>query len=632
MSGINASGSSRRFKLTVTLEDSSNYEKWRSALQGQLFTKIRNTDMDRIVPTDTLDAKVFKAEFKEEWKAASKDADGVGQEPFTDASFVAKCFDHAVVTGEGFKDWIYDVFSEIRDSLCDDIKDQISGVALGDLVALLGGIKLALGHFETFDPIELDILYSKCTMCAEGGNDLMRFTAVLADHRRRLAASGNAVADAKAQRVLLRGLDQDIFESFIMSADRDPFSDYAKLEMAVKKFASNARVLAKLRELKPGVPHAVLPTRAKVVPTDADGRLDRMESILATMVVGQGSNRSRGPCWRLRDNGKCDRDGCLFSHDGGAGGGGGGSGNGNSRSRRGDGRRANDARANTNTTGMWCAFHKQTNHNTVTCHALNHEHPELKAFYAAQPTVPGSQQINTASGVSQAAQYGQGLEQHRFENINVTRVSVPQHIFAMSGTAKVNKWCVDGGATIMGTWDRGRCHSIRKCNVSIEGPNAEDTGFVCTEMGDAYVSAFDKATGATVMILVHDVLISTAFPFHIFSEIKAFKGGATATKRAGSWQFYNASGKPLLHASQHLLGTHGSGGTELYFVDEPPVPVVGAQIPPNEVKGVDRHVAPRRGASQGRLAGACPRAAGPHGGRAHHRGCACRLHGRSSAC
>ena len=88
---------------------------------------------------------------------------------------------------------------------------------------------------------------------------------------------------------------------------------------------------------------------------------------------------------------------------------------------------------------MWCAFHKQNNHNTVTCHALNNLHPELKAFYAAQPAVPGSQQINMASGVSEAAQYGQGLEQHRFENINVTKVSVPQHIFAMSGTAKIDK-------------------------------------------------------------------------------------------------------------------------------------------------------------------------------------------------
>ena len=236
MSSAYASGFSRRFKLTVTLEDSSNFARWRSALQEQLFAKIRNTDMDRIVPTDTLEVKFFKAQFKEEWKAASKDADGKEQDAFDDAAFAEVCFDHAVQTGEGFQPWIYDVFAEIRDSLCDDIKDQTAGVALGDLVALLKGINLALGHFETSDPVDLEILYSKCTMGAEGGNDLMRFTAVLAQYKRRLAAAGHAVADAKAQRVLLRGLDQEIFESFIMAQELQPHETYAKLEMGVKKF------------------------------------------------------------------------------------------------------------------------------------------------------------------------------------------------------------------------------------------------------------------------------------------------------------------------------------------------------------------------------------------------------------
>jgi hypothetical protein len=571
MSSAHAVGFARRFKLSVTLEDSSNFLKWRRALQEQLFAKIRNTDMDRMVPTDTLDAKFFKTEFREEWKEASKDAGGSEQSPFNDAAFAELCFSRALKTGDGFEPWIYEVFAEVRNSLCDDIKEQTAGVALGDLVGLLKGINLALGHFETFDPVDLEILYSKCTMGAEGGNDLMRFTSVLAQHMRRLAAAGHAVTDVKAQRVLLRGLDQDIFESFITAADGRAYATYAKLEMAVKKFASKERVLAKLRELKPGVPHAVLTTRAKVM--DADGRMDRMERILTAMADKQGGKRAPGPCFRFRDDGKCDRgDKCPFTHDSGGGGGGG-----NSSSRRNESRR-NNTSSSSNSTGKWCLFHKKNNHNTEECHQLNTMHPELKAFYATKSHVPGSQQINAAYDAGEAAQGNQGLEQHRFENINVTRVSMPRHIFAMSGGTKVDMWCVDGASTTMATWDRGRCHNIRACTVSVEGPNSLDKGFVCTEQGDGYITAFDKATGGTVEILVHDVLINEAFPFHIFSEIKAFKAGSTATKREGAWQFYSSSGKPLLHASQRLLDTKGGGGVELYFVDEPTVPAAGRQV------------------------------------------------------
>lgn len=624
-----------KFKLAVTLEGTSNYTRWRSALQDQLFAKIRNPDMDRIVPTDTLDAKVLKTVFKDEWKAASKDAEGSAQDPLDDAVFAEQCFKYATKTANGFKPWIYDVFTSIRDSLCDDIKDQTAGVARGDVVALIAGIKLALGHLETSDPIDLEMEHSECKMDGKGGNDLMLYTAALSQYLQRLDAAGSAVPDVKAQRVLLRGLDEEIFESFIMDANRNKYASYSELEVAVKKFASQARVLAKLRALKPGVPHAaVLPTRAKqAVATDADGRMDRMESILATMVTAQGSKQVFGDCYNFRDNGKCDRPNCRFKHGGGGGGGGGASGNGNSNSRRREQRQEHPPNdTTTNNKGVWCVFHKKNTHNTADCHSLNVVHPELKAFYSQ--AVPGSQQINAARGMSEAAQYGQGLEQHRFENINVTRVSMPQHILAMSGAAKVDMWCVDGAATITATWDRTRCHDIRACKVNVDGPNTEDTGFVCTEMGATYISAFDKATGETVMILVHDVLINPAFPFHIFSEIKAFKAGATATKREGSWQFYAASGKPLLHASQRLLGTQGSGNVELYFIDAPPVPVVKVQQVQHSVKGVtDLTGAPRRGASQGRLAGADPRAAGACDGRAHHRSRASRrLDPSSSFC
>ena len=145
MSSVHAShGKTRRFKLTVTLEDASNFAKWRSALQEQLFATIRNTNMNRIVPTDTLDAKLFKAVFKDEWNAASKDAEGAEQDPFDDAALADKCFDHALKTGEGFQPWVGDVFAEIRDSLCDDIKAvAVVVAALATATAETGAATLA---------------------------------------------------------------------------------------------------------------------------------------------------------------------------------------------------------------------------------------------------------------------------------------------------------------------------------------------------------------------------------------------------------------------------------------------------------------------------------------------------------
>ena len=103
----------------------------------------------------------------------------------------------------------------MRSALSDTIQDQTAGERLGDLIGLLAAIKLAVHHTELTNPDSLDIEYSKCTMAAEGKNDLMTFTAVLTNFMRRLEAAGVPVRDAKAQRVLVNGLDQEIFENFI---------------------------------------------------------------------------------------------------------------------------------------------------------------------------------------------------------------------------------------------------------------------------------------------------------------------------------------------------------------------------------------------------------------------------------
>jgi hypothetical protein len=89
--------------------------------------------------------------------------------------------------------------------------------------------------------------------------------------------------------------------------------------------------------------------------------------------------------------------------------------------------------------------------------------------------------------------------------------------------------------------------------VSIHIANFDDK-MTCTEMGDTYIYAYHAATGTTNRILVQQVLINSAFPFHIFSEILAFERLCNATKSLGSWQFRSPKPdlKPLLHASQHL--------------------------------------------------------------------------------
>jgi hypothetical protein len=60
---------------------------------------------------------------------------------------------------------------------------------------------------------------------------------------RRLEAAGAPFRDGKAQRVLLNGLDQDIFEGFIQDAKRNPYTNYVSLEKALQRAASEPRLL-----------------------------------------------------------------------------------------------------------------------------------------------------------------------------------------------------------------------------------------------------------------------------------------------------------------------------------------------------------------------------------------------------
>ena len=141
-----------------------------------------------------------------------------------------------------------------------------------------------------------------------------------------------------------------------------------------------------------------------------------------------------------------------------------------------------------------------------------------------------------------------------------------------SSEPKINRWCVDGAATSNATWDRRICFNIRNCNVSIHGANSKDEGnMTCSEIGDAVIWARNDQAGGSTKVLVRNVLINSAFPFHIFSEIVAFDCGNSANKKKNSWTFSDDGGRQILHASQQLLDSRaykGRSDTKLYYIDE----------------------------------------------------------------
>ena len=98
---------------------------------------------------------------------------------------------------------------------------------------------------------------------------------------------------------------------------------------------------------------------------------------------------------------------------------------------------------------------------------------------------------------------------------------------------KIDRWCVDGAATAMGTYDRARCINIRDCAVQIIGANSsvEANSMICQEMGDVEIVTVDPASGQNMTMLLTGVLINEHFPFHIFSEIVAFEKGSEPRKR-----------------------------------------------------------------------------------------------------
>jgi hypothetical protein len=187
----NKKNGTQLFKLT----DSSDHDQWKSLLQDVMFHRFHNVNMDALTAAHTLLQSYFEKHqlFKKVWKEtalAHKDAiKDEEKDPFDfNPELAADCFNHAIETGEGFKDWLYPMYSFVWYSLSDKIQRQTSVVRRGDLVALLQDIKLAVHKHEIFNPDELDIAFARCTMAGEGEHDLMTFLSKLASYIQRLIA------------------------------------------------------------------------------------------------------------------------------------------------------------------------------------------------------------------------------------------------------------------------------------------------------------------------------------------------------------------------------------------------------------------------------------------------------------
>ena len=564
------------FKLPALLGQ-ENYARWKLQLQNFMFRLLRNNDMDLLTRTKTLDGAHFAKHpaFADDFKTAAraaKNADFAGAVLDFDKDLADRCFRSAIAGGEGFHPWVYDLWFQITTCLSDKISDKVQAVRAGDVVKLLDSIKLALLHYERYDPTDIEIQYSAASMTVEGDNDLMTFTTYLSSSIQRLEAAGAAPDAKKKQWVLLNGLDQVIFESFINNIEGKPMQAYDDLQAELERTAAKPHYMAKLRALKPGLPSAGMhATRedAASTPDSPDAWQDkicRIESILSTITKNQTATRAdpatkaRGPCFSMRDKGSCARgDDCRFSHV-------------NLQQRQQGGPHSNRRQ------GPTCLLHGlRGTHESEDCRVLKND-PILKSRLQAVKNAQDDRRHQGTRAAAPEQQFHSNTSANGYDFMFPLLAApachtMPQHMFSCSTSAKIDMWCVDGAATAMGTFDRSKCTNIRPCAVQIFGANSavEVDSMVCKEMGDVEIATIDPLTGRPRTTLLTGVLISEHFPFHIFSEIVAFDKGCQASKTKGSWTFRDSDGNHVLHASQQLLDNtqlQGRSDNRLYFIDE----------------------------------------------------------------
>jgi hypothetical protein len=423
-----------------TLSGASTFPRWRRDLQSYLFMTIKNSNIDTLSIKDYLDPVFFKNQFKEDFKAAGKDSNNNPQHAFDDEVFLHQCSHYSVSTGQGFSDWLYVVMFEIRTSLSDLISEQTAGVPMHDLVGLLAAIKLAIYQHEIIDPYDLELAYSQATMEREGKNDLMTFTSKLAEFMRRLEAAGAKVEDKKAQRVLVRGLNQKVFANFISTVERHPYDNYQLLLNALTKAASTPATLCELAALKPGMAQSALTTQVVTQETLASARMTRIEDVLVSLHSNfrQGGRQDLGrqenaTCWQWAKFGQCTTEArtgrpCRLSHAGTRG----------------------------SATPLRCAHHPHAmSHTTADC-----KHP----LGTPQPSQQPGQHVNATVASTPS------FDGYSF---SFTTQTFASHVMALRDSPKIDMWVVDGASTTFATYDRGRCFNVQHPPVQRANPGAK---------------------------------------------------------------------------------------------------------------------------------------------------------------
>ena len=449
------------------LKDASDYQKWKQATELQLFRyKVVPSSIDTLTSTRTLDSAWFK---KYDRAAFNNAADGL-----KDDDYAATCFVSALATGDGFHDWLFTMYADIVDSLCDEIKYKVGGVADGDLVSLFENIKLAIRHYEIFNPTELKKHFYGLTMEEHGKNDVMTFLSEIKTTAARLDVANSPLTDEEKMLVLKDGLHQGIFEIFIREVDRNPYPTYFELERALLKESANKKVREKLEELKPGQVRNTLSTRTtqqhkhntRSPPTsNFQETLEKATTVIAnatTAILRQNKNnqpteyKRKQKCYDFAA-GKCDRgSNCRYSHEGTPP---------RKRPERSNwGTGTNDAGppSKRQRVRKHCIHHRHlSNHDTSECR--NPKRERAKADYDSRN--------NAAVNAFFDAQ-----EEDEGRHVLCTHVmALPQ------GARQIDKWCVDGASETNATYDRARCTNIRPTMVKVSGPNSEDTSFFCRE-------------------------------------------------------------------------------------------------------------------------------------------------------
>jgi hypothetical protein len=511
-----------KFQLPA-LNDGTHYQRWQNALQDYAFRLFQNNNLSAIKAYQTLRKAHFRTVFPvtyqstlDELEAGGADINQEGFNPLNPAHYgqipnalFDRCFEHAIETGTGFKSWVYTLFSDIKSSLGPEMADKTAFVRHGDFLGLMTAIKLAINHSEIFNPEDLEAEYSKCSMAAEGQNELARFISVLANFIRRLEAVQYPPRDAKKQRIFLCGLDQEVFEGFITMADRTPYASYAALLLDVQRFAQKPHIVRKLANLKPGRPQSMLitndkPAAPEPAPDSTEQRLLRMEKMLTTMHTKTTNKRTRTKelCRNFARTGTCKfGDKCIFEHAKGV---------------------------TPDGSSSYCDYHKAPGHSTANCRDR-----------------PKAQEAR----------------------INVTDY-VAEHFVLMTNCDGQREdrdvWVMDGASTSCATWDKSICFNVRSVSIKVTGSD-NSSYFMCTSIGDTYVPVYCRTEDTTFRMLVKDVLISEKFPTHILSEIVLFSKSCTAIKDLKTWRFNKPDGSWLLDASQHVKGS-----SLYYVITKPP--------------------------------------------------------------